>query len=175
MTAALAGSSHRWLCFTITATVRLALSCPSSSSPWRLSSAKRMDLGIRQGDMRSLPFAAAAFSHVYTFNSIFHLRKADTATAISEIRRVARPGGLIFANFLNQDDEGFGEGEALGSGQFLQEEYGEKVIHSFYLDDEPDAYFEGCQLLRKEKRLVGILHEGTWHRISTVDYIAKKN
>lgn len=88
---------------------------------------------------------------------------------------MARPGGLIFANFLNQDDEGFGEGEALGSGQFLQEEYGEKVIHSFYLDDEPDAYFEGCQLLRKEKRLVGILHEGTWHRISTVDYIAKKN
>ena len=53
---------------------------------------------IREVDMRRLPFAEQSFSFVYSYNSVFHLSKADIATAIAEMRRVLRRGGeLLFA------------------------------------------------------------------------------
>ena len=38
---------------------------------------ENMELNIRQGDMRNLPFADETFSFVYSYNSIFHMKKQD--------------------------------------------------------------------------------------------------
>ncbi|MEO6040576.1 MAG: class I SAM-dependent methyltransferase [Croceibacterium sp.] len=48
---------------------------------------------VRVGDLESLPFDDASFDAVIGVNSIFYA--ADMATAMREIARVVRPGGLV--------------------------------------------------------------------------------
>lgn len=131
-------------------------------------------LNIIKGDMRNLPFDDEEFSFVYSFNSIFHMSKEDTAAAVKEMERVLKKDGLCFINFLSKCDEGFGEGEEAGDGEYLQEEFGEQVIHSYYEDDEADKYFSNFELRVKEKKIVDFLYEGQMHRLSYIEYIAAK-
>ncbi|TFF95495.1 class I SAM-dependent methyltransferase, partial [Candidatus Thorarchaeota archaeon] len=132
----------------------------------------RVDLNIKQGDMRQLPFADESFGYVYSQNSIFHLTKSDTATAMSEMTRVLKPGGLVYVNFLSTEDQGFGEGTRVGPGEWQSIEHGELTIHSYHEVSEPDRYFEGMDILVKEviesdRRVVD-------YRMATIEYVAKK-
>ncbi|NMC53167.1 MAG: class I SAM-dependent methyltransferase [Chloroflexi bacterium] len=129
---------------------------------------------IREADMRRLPFADQSFSFVYSYNSVFHLSKADIAAAIAEMRRALRPGGLCYVNFLSVDDGGFGEGQPLEKGEFLQEEDRGLVLHSYFEDDEGDHYFDGMQTLIKEKRTRRQLHsDGQVYRMAFMDYMLR--
>jgi SAM-dependent methyltransferase len=130
-----------------------------------------MNLNIRYGDMRDLDFEEDAFSFLYSYNSIFHLTKSDTVLAMDEFKRVVKRGGLFFVNFLSTDDFMFGMGEDIGNHQFQQEEHGELAVHSFYEDDEPDELFNGCRIVRKEKRIVNREYEGEIIRQAFIDYI----
>ena len=131
-----------------------------------------MDLNIIKGDMRKLDFDNESFSHVYSQNSIFHLNKADTALAMSEMRRVLRPDGYIYVNFLSIDDQGCGAGEAAGPGEWIAPEHGEPTLHSFYTDEEPDVYFRGMSIAMKTKSIMEF--ENGSYRGATLEYIAQK-
>jgi SAM-dependent methyltransferase len=48
---------------------------------------------VRQGDLERLPFADAGFDAITAVNSVFYA--ADVARAMSELARVARPGGRV--------------------------------------------------------------------------------
>ena len=48
---------------------------------------------VREGDLEALPFANASFDAVTAVNSLFYA--ADTAAAMRELVRVARPGGRV--------------------------------------------------------------------------------
>ena len=48
---------------------------------------------FRQGDLQALPFPDASFDHAFVCFVLEHLR--DPATALSELRRVLRPGGRL--------------------------------------------------------------------------------
>ncbi|TFG07960.1 class I SAM-dependent methyltransferase [Candidatus Thorarchaeota archaeon] len=130
-----------------------------------------INLNIKQGDMRQLPFGDESFGYVYSQNSIFHLTKADTTRAMSEMKRVLKTEGLLYVNFLSTDDQGFGEGEAVGPGEWRSMEHGEPTVHSYYEPSEPDKYFEDMDILVKEfvvsdRRAVG-------YRMATIEYVAK--
>ena len=131
-----------------------------------------MDLNIIKGDMRKLDFDDESFSHVYSQNSIFHLNKADTALAMSEMRRVLRTDGYIYVNFLSIDDQGCGDGEEAGPGEWIAPEHGEPTLHSFYADEEPDEYFKGMSIIMKTKNVTDF--ESGEYRMATLEYIAKK-
>ncbi len=131
-----------------------------------------IDLNILKGDMRSLNFADGFFSHVYSQNSIFHLTKKDTKTAMLEMKRVLSNGGYMYVNFLSIEDQGYGEGEEAGPGEWIAPEYDELTLHSFYADDEPDIYFEGMELLYRTKKTTEI-RDGPYTMV-TLEYIAKK-
>jgi ubiquinone/menaquinone biosynthesis C-methylase UbiE len=88
---------------------------------------------------------------VYSYNSIFHLSKADSGIAIDEMFRVLKKGGLLFVNFLSVEDSLYKSGEEVNPGEFLQQEGDNKVIHSFYQDIEPDTYFKDFEIIAKEK------------------------
>lgn len=133
----------------------------------------QMALNIQYGDMRDLDFEDGEFSFLYSYNSIFHLTKPDTALAIGEFKRVVRPGGLFYVDFLSVEDGLYGQGESIGSHQFVLECRGESTLRSFYGDDEADELFRGCRILRKEKRLVGRFHHDEWIQQAFVDYIAQ--
>jgi SAM-dependent methyltransferase len=48
---------------------------------------------FRQGDLQSLPFPEASFDHAFVCFVLEHLR--DPASALTELRRVLRPGGSL--------------------------------------------------------------------------------
>jgi ubiquinone/menaquinone biosynthesis C-methylase UbiE len=133
-----------------------------------------ISLDVRTGDMRHLTLENETYSFVYSINTIFHMSKADTAQAVTEMRRVLMQDGILYVNFLSVDDEGYGEGVENAPGEFAQDEEGHQVIHSYYTDTEPDALFPGFQVLMKVKRDVEALHNGLMVRMVYLDYYARK-
>jgi SAM-dependent methyltransferase len=70
-------------------------------------------LQFEAGDMRSLTYADGAFAAVVAMYSLIHFDAADLAGALSEIRRVLRPAGVLLAGFhrgseIRHSDELFG-------------------------------------------------------------------
>lgn len=131
-------------------------------------------LNIVEGDMRQLPFNDASMSFVYSYNSIFHMRKQEVAQSILEMRRVLKPGGLMFVNFLTVNDFRCGEGGALGENQYEQFDDDMPVIHSYYTSTEPDELLSGMELLYKEDRVLERQYNGELIRQGFVDYIVRK-
>ncbi|MGC1119472.1 MAG: class I SAM-dependent methyltransferase [Candidatus Methanofastidiosia archaeon] len=145
----------------------------------------RMNLPIILGDARHIPFKNESMSFIYSVNTLCHLSKKDTATALQEIERVLKKDGLCFVNFVSVDDCWFGHGKKVSTGEFLQEEewYSgiakEGHICSYYEDSEPDPYFEPFEILRKEKRITELVIEkshpegGGW-QMADICYTVKK-
>lgn len=115
------------------------------------------ELNISAGDMRVLPFEDESISFIYSYNSIFHMKKKDIEKAIGEIKRVLKPQGILCVNFLSIDDEGYGMGKQLEKNEFLQLERGEQVIHSYYAVNEAERYFKDMEILFKETRLLSTM------------------
>lgn len=132
------------------------------------------DLNIQRGDMRQLPIDDESMSFVYSYNSIFHMRKSDVNKAINEMKRVLKPNGLLFVNFLTLKDFRVGDGVDLGDNQYEQMEDDELVIHSYYDYNEVDPMFNDMQLIYKEDRVLERKFEGEWIRQGFIDYIYKK-
>ncbi|WP_340393457.1 class I SAM-dependent methyltransferase [Paenibacillus sp. FSL E2-0190] len=132
------------------------------------------NLNIQQGDMRQLVLSDESMSFVYSYNSIFHMRKQDVEKAINEMKRVLKPNGLLFVNFLTLKDFRVGDGVDLGDNQFEQMEDDEFVIHSYYDYHEADSMFDDLQLLYKEDRVLERKFEGERIRQGFIDYIYKK-
>lgn len=131
-------------------------------------------LGIQLGDMRSLPFPDDHFSSVYSYNSIFHMRKVDIEKSILEMKRVLKPNGLMFVNFLSVDDFRCGEGPCLGDNQYEQMD-DVPVIHSYFEHTEAEKYFKDMKLLYKEVRVLDRIYEGQLIKQGFVDYILRKS
>lgn len=129
-----------------------------------------VSLNILRGDMRNIPFMNEAFSFVYSFNAISFMTKSDIALAMREMRRVLKPNGLCYVNFMSIDDPemrpfrntGFAR-RLLGSERFAHHD-----------DNEADIYFNNFEILRKEKRLIEKLYEGERIKQAYIDYIARK-
>ncbi len=136
----------------------------------------KLELCMQIGDIRTIPFNSNYFGHVYSWNTIFHMNKKDIKKVICEMIRVLKPEGLCFVNFLSVDSEYYGKGVEEHSGEFIQIEGDEKVMHTFFTDDESDGFFENLniEILFKEKR---ILHKKLEDRVmkdSYIDYIVQK-
>ncbi|MBY3619510.1 class I SAM-dependent methyltransferase [Acinetobacter sp. CUI P1] len=140
----------------------------------QFGSERGQNLNIHQGDMRQLAISDESMSFVYSYNSIFHMRKQDVKEAINELKRVLKPGGLLFVNFLTLKDFRVGDGVDLGEHQYEQMEDDELVIHSYYDYHEADSMFDDMQLIYKEDRVLERKFEGEWIRQGFIDYIYKK-
>lgn len=132
-----------------------------------------LELNIQSGDMTALAFEDGCFDFVYSYNSIFHMKKVDIEKAIGELKRVLKPGGLMFVNFLSTDDFRCGAGPDLGNHQYEQMD-DEPVIHSYFGHNEADPYFEEMETLIKEQRIIQRIYEGNPIRQGFVDYILRK-
>jgi 2-polyprenyl-3-methyl-5-hydroxy-6-metoxy-1,4-benzoquinol methylase len=74
------------------------------------------------GDARELPFPGGSFDAVFSYSVLQHLAKGDVQLVVGEIRRVLRPGGVVWIempnargplNLVRQARRGF----AAGTGQ----------------------------------------------------------
>ncbi|MHA1636671.1 MAG: class I SAM-dependent methyltransferase [Candidatus Thorarchaeota archaeon] len=143
-------------------------------SPANLEAAKGyakshgVKLNLTQGDMRDLPYDDESFSFIYTYNSICHLSKMDTAIAINEMKRVLRKDGYLFVDFMSTECSycgipDLGEEKGKHEYEYIDEE-GADVLHCFYDDTEPDSFFDSMTILIKKKTITEHLRPG---RIST--------
>ena len=129
---------------------------------------------IIEGDMLELPYEDSSFSFVYSHHTIFHMLKADVKRAIDEMRRVLVPGGLMFINFPPVRPKDEIDGKEIGKGEFGCMHGIEGHIHSYFEDDEPDAFFEGMKIVHKMKWK--ILKSEEWvDWISMIEYIVRKS
>jgi ubiquinone/menaquinone biosynthesis C-methylase UbiE len=133
-----------------------------------------LDLDIRKGDMRQIPFEDESMSFIFSYNTIFHMTKQDIGIAMQEIQRVLKTNGLCFVNFLSVDSQRFGQGVEIGDGEFQEEQEGMEFMHSYFKDDEPDSYFADFAVLHKEKRIRDQLINGERNIQAYIDYIALK-
>ncbi|ADO57738.1 class I SAM-dependent methyltransferase [Paenibacillus sp. FSL M8-0228] len=140
----------------------------------RFAEMRGQNLNIQHGDMRSLSFSDESISFVYSYNSVFHMRKEDVKQSINEMKRVLKPNGVLFVNFLTVKDFRVGEGVDLGDNQYEQIEDNEPVIHSYYDYNEADAMFDDMKLIYKEDRVLERIYEGKKIRQGFIDYILKK-
>jgi len=134
-----------------------------------------LSLGIIHGDMRKLPFEDSSISFVYSYNSIFHMSKKEIAESVSEIHRVLPTGGLAFINFASEHDARSTIGENVGEGEYIQLEFGERILHSYFKENEAENYFNGFKMLYKENRIrEGFNQKGESIRMGFIDYIIEK-
>ena len=56
---------------------------------------RRRGVGAARGRVQSLPFPAAAFDAVTSFDVLYHRWIEDDAAAVAELVRVLRPGGVL--------------------------------------------------------------------------------
>lgn len=133
------------------------------------------ELNIIEGDMLNLHFEDGTVNFVYSYNSIFHMSKDEIGKVIDEIYRVLPSSGLAFVNFPTIHDWRFEVGEKVGDGEYLQEEHGEKILHSYFRVDEPEEYFDNFNIIYKETRnREGYIRKGTKITRGFVDYILEK-
>ncbi len=133
-----------------------------------------INLNIIKADMRKIPFNSNFFSFVFSYNSVFHLNKIECGIVIKEMYRVLKKGGICYINFLSKDDYHYGNGIEQNPGEIITIEGNEKLLHSFYDDDEPDKYLKDFQIIYKEKRHVLEGNYFTTGRTCIIDYIVKK-
>jgi ubiquinone/menaquinone biosynthesis C-methylase UbiE len=116
---------------------------------------QEIELHLRKGDMRQIPFEDETFDYVYEHYSMCHLSKPDTARAIHEMYRVLKKGGLCFLGVISMDTRPKSFfGEEREPGQFWDEEQGELTLHSMFTDEETDQLVSAWEIISKEKRVI---------------------
>jgi ubiquinone/menaquinone biosynthesis C-methylase UbiE len=68
-------------------------------SPGMLEKARARGLTVREGSVTSIPYPDASFDVVCSFKVLAHV--PDIRTALAEMARVTRPGGVVLAEFYN--------------------------------------------------------------------------
>lgn len=134
-------------------------------------------LNITKGDMKELLYEDNSFSFCYSYNTIFHMSKEDIKKSLVEMKRVLVPGGLMFVNFVSTTDERCGIGEEERPGEYYEMEHGEKVLHSYFDENDGEELFEqlGLKRIYKEfrKRIVP-KRDGGFITLGYIDYIVEK-
>ena len=129
-----------------------------------------MSIHLQTGDMRQIPFDDDTFDYVYEHYSMCHLSKADTAAAISEMKRVLKPGGIAFLGVVSQDCWPLSSyGEERSPGERWMIEGGEETCHSLFTDQESDQLLASWDVAFKEKAIAYVggeaLSEEDWEAL----------
>jgi tellurite methyltransferase len=118
--------------------------------------------------MTTLPFGDASFDYVLAFNVIHHGDPAIVGQAVSEIRRVLKPGGVYQGTMLSKRNAGYGAGTEVAPNTFVRDtdpadpSDSDKSHPHFYCNAaELVALFAGFELMS----LVDREHSkaGSWH------------
>lgn len=113
-----------------------------------------LEVHLRPGDMRHVPFEDETFDFVYEHFSMCHLSKQDTAQAIGEMYRVLKGQGLCLLGVISSDCwPKYRLGLEKEPGEYWGEEGGEQRLHSLFSDEEMDDLLSAWEVVFKEKHV----------------------
>jgi SAM-dependent methyltransferase len=109
----------------------LSITCLDASSTM-VKLCQEKGLTAVQGDILNIPFADDTFDGLWSYTSLLHLKKAQMGEALSEIKRVLKPGGT------------WGLGMIAGEGELYRESagVGQPRWFAFYSEQELMELFE---------------------------------
>ncbi|MBO6893684.1 MAG: class I SAM-dependent methyltransferase [Roseibium sp.] len=123
-----------------------------------------LEVATHLAPMTELPFEDNSFDYVLSFNVIYHGDPKIVRTAISEITRVLKPGGLYQGTMLSKRNSNVGIGTEVAPGTWVREGDGDKNHPHFYCNAAEliDLFgaFELCYLEDREHSKPGSWH---WH------------
>jgi len=108
---------------------------------------------LQQADMIALPYPGGFFDCVVSVSVLHHNTMVNIRTAMEEIRRTLRPGGLFFATECAKGDYQDGRGERIEDGTYLAPEDADQpgVPHHFFSEDELRALLHGFRVIELER------------------------
>ena len=111
--------------------------CGIDLSPEMVGQARLLNPGIEfaQGNMLSLDVADEHFGGIAAFYSIIHIPRAEVVAALSEMKRVLRPEGLLLLSFHIGD-------EVIHVEDFWQEKVSINV--TLFRPDEMEGYLKSA-------------------------------
>ncbi len=104
---------------------------------------------LKVGEMTALPYVDGAFDYVLSFNVIYHGDRSVVARAISEIRRVLKPGGLFQGTMLSKRNGHYGKGAEVAPDTFVDDSGVDDKDHPHFYCNAAElvVLFEGFELL----------------------------
>jgi SAM-dependent methyltransferase len=122
---------------------------------------------LKRVDMTVIPYPDGFFDAVISLYVLHHNTIANIRTALSEIRRTLRPGGLFFATLVATGDFKEGRGQLIEPRTWVVEEQGyeDGVPHHFFTEDEIRAVLEGFRLIELERGERSFVEEATGHLV----------
>ena len=131
--------------------------------------AKRLGLSI---DTKACGFLddelpAESFDLVLAYNAIYHGGREDMAAAISHVRDVLRPGGLLFFTHPTRSDGKYGFGEELAPHTYASSKsVTPGDVHYFADDDDLAEWMAGFRELSRH------IDEGQWDNKGTAQFFS---
>ena len=114
------------------------------------------------GDFTDLPISDVSIDLALAWNVIYHGDVEVVKTALTEVRRVLKPGGLFLGTMISKRHNRYGDGTEIRPNTFIVDDDDEKAHAHFYCDDrELMSLLESFQLFRLQDREQR--EPGTWH------------
>ena len=133
----------------------------------RNAATEGLEIEALAAPMTELPFDHETFDYVLSFNVLYHGDPEVVRTAIAEIRRVLRPGGLFQGTMLSKRNAGYGLGTEVAPDTFVRDpghdmDDADKVHPHFYCDAAGlVALYDGFELLSLRDQVHQV--PGSWH------------
>lgn len=119
---------------------------------WLSEEGLEAELGMARVD--DLPYPTDHFDVAVSHGVLDHVTLAEARSAIAELRRVLRPGGLLHLNLRMTESYDWGRGEEIEPGTFRLAEGPERGLpQHFYSEAEIEDLLEGLHVLDWETQI----------------------
>lgn len=117
---------------------------------------------LQIADFSTLPVADNSIDLVVAWNVIYHGDEDTARTALDEVRRVLRPGGLFLGTMISKRHNRYGDGTEIRPNTFVVDDDDEKAHAHFYCSDrELISLLDDFRLFHLQDRQQR--ESGTWH------------
>lgn len=122
-----------------------------------------LPVDFKRGSFTDLPISDQSVDVALAWNVIYHGDGEIARQALSEIRRVLRPGGFLLATMISKRHHRYGEGKEIRPGTFIIDDGDDEKAHAHFYCDEREliGLLDGFRLYWLQDREQR--EPGTWH------------
>lgn len=132
-------------------------------------------INFKKADIRDIPYPDNSFDVVFSYNTIFHMKKIEIRKAVDEMLRVLKPQGIGFINFIDINDEIHRTDTEDEPGEYISSWEGYEYIHTVLSEEECEAMLSGVKILEKQQKYITRLNTKNHLKYGFLDYFFQKD